>query len=79
MPNTVYISAVIDAPVETVWEIMRDYNGMPSYHPGIKRSVIEDGRPSDQVGCVAVLRWGRVSCGKFCSAWTTGITSSPTK
>ena len=79
MPNTVYISAVIDAPVEEVWRIMRDYNGMPSYHPGIKHSLIEDGRPSDQVGCVRRLRWQRVLCGRFCSAWTTRITSSPTK
>src|ERR1700687_5699767 len=58
MPNTVYISAVIDAPVEAVWKIMRDYNGMPSYHPGIKHSLIEDGRPSDQVGCVRKLTLG---------------------
>jgi hypothetical protein len=55
MANTVYISAVIDAPVEKVWGIMRHYNGMPSYHPGIKQSVIEDGLPSDQVGCVRRL------------------------
>jgi hypothetical protein len=55
MPNTIYISAVIDAPVEEVWKIMRDYNGMPSYHPGIKHSLIEGGRPSAQVGCVRRL------------------------
>ena len=55
MPNTVYISHVIDAPVEKVWEIMRDYNGMPSYHPGIKNSVIENDLPSDQIGCVRRL------------------------
>ena len=24
MPNTVYISAVIDAPIEEVWKIMRE-------------------------------------------------------
>ena len=58
MPNTVYVSAIIDAPVEKVWEIMRDYNGMPSYHPGIKHSLIENGRPSDQVGCVRRLTLG---------------------
>jgi hypothetical protein len=46
---------VIEAPIEGVWEIMRDFNGMPSYHPGIKHSVIEDGRPSDQVGCIRHL------------------------
>ena len=49
---------MIDAPVEKVWEVMRDYNGMPSYHPGIKHSLIEDGRPSDQVGCVRRLTLG---------------------
>ena len=34
---------------------MRDYNDMPSYHPGIKKSVIEGDQPSDQVGCVRRL------------------------
>ncbi len=58
MPNTVYISDVIDAPIEKVWEIMRDYNDMPSYHPGIKKSSIENDRPSDQVGCVRRLTLG---------------------
>lgn len=55
MPNTVYISDVIDAPIEKVWDVMRDYNDMPSYHPGIKKSVIENNLPSDQVGCVRHL------------------------
>ena len=58
MSNTVYISAVIDAPIEGVWGIMRDFKGMPAYHPGIKHSLIEDGRPSDQVGCVRRLTLG---------------------
>ena len=55
MPNTVYISDVINAPIERVWGIMRDYNDMPSYHPGIKGSIIEGGLPSDQVGCIRRL------------------------
>ncbi len=58
MPNTVYISDVIDAPIEKVWEVMRDYNDMPSYHPGIKQSVIENSLPSDQVGCIRRLTLG---------------------
>jgi hypothetical protein len=58
MPNTVYISDVIEAPIEKVWEIMRDYNDMPSYHPAIKESVIENDRASDQVGCVRRLTLG---------------------
>jgi hypothetical protein len=55
MPNTIYISHVINAPVEKVWGIMRDFNGMPSYHPAIRKSAIEGGGPSDQVGTVRRL------------------------
>jgi hypothetical protein len=58
MPNTVYISDVINAPIEKVWGIMRDFNDMPSYHPGIKKSEIEGECPSDQVGCVRRLTLG---------------------
>jgi len=58
MSNTVYISDVIDAPVERVWDIMRDFNDMPSYHPGIKKSVIEAGCSSDEVGCIRHLTLG---------------------
>jgi carbon monoxide dehydrogenase subunit G len=58
MPNTVYISHVIDAPIEQVWKIMRDFNDMPSYHPGIQKSVVEGGQLSDQVGCVRRLTIG---------------------
>jgi uncharacterized membrane protein len=58
MPNTVYISDVINAPIEKVWGVMRDFNGMPSYHPGIKKSEIEGQGPSDHVGCVRRLTLG---------------------
>jgi hypothetical protein len=55
MPNTVYISDVIDAPIEKVWKVMRDFNDMPSYHPAITKSIIEGEHLSDQVGCVRRL------------------------
>jgi hypothetical protein len=58
MPNTVYISDVINAPIEKVWAVMRDYNDMPSYHSGFKKSEIEGGLPSDQVGCIRRLTLG---------------------
>jgi hypothetical protein len=58
MAQTVYISDVIDAPIEKVWSIMRDFDGMPSYHPGISKSIIEGGGPSDRVGCVRRLTLG---------------------
>ena len=55
MANTIYVSDVIDASIERVWGIMRDFNGMPSYHPVIQGSLIEGDQPSDQVGCVRRL------------------------
>src|SRR5215472_5730008 len=55
MQNTVYISDVINAPIEKVWGVMRDFNDMPSYHSGIKKSEIEGGLSSDQVGCIRRL------------------------
>ena len=48
----VYISSVIDAPADTVWRIIRDFNALPDWHPLIASSRIEDGRSGDQVGCV---------------------------
>jgi hypothetical protein len=58
MANTVYISDVIDAPIEKVWGVMRDFNDMPSYHPAISKSIIEGDDPGDRVGCVRRLTLG---------------------
>ena len=55
MANTVYISDIIDAPIDKVWGVMRDFNDMPSYHPAIRKSIIEGKGPSDRVGCVLRL------------------------
>lgn len=51
MPR-VYVSTVIDAPAAKVWERVRDFNGMPNWHPGIRDSWIENAEPSDRVGCI---------------------------
>jgi hypothetical protein len=48
----VYVSGIIDAPIEKVWAYARDFNGHGEWHPLIAKSDIEDGKPSDQVGCV---------------------------
>jgi hypothetical protein len=58
MAKTVYVSDVIDAPIEKVWSVMRDFNDMPSYHPAISKSVIEGEDPADRVGCVRRLTLG---------------------
>lgn len=48
----IFVSAVIDAPVEKVWTKVRDFNNLPEWHPKFSRSHIEGGQPSDRIGCV---------------------------
>ena len=45
-------SSVIEAPVTEVWTRIRDFNALPDWHPIVAESRIEDGQPSDKVGCV---------------------------
>ena len=49
-------SAVIDAPIERVWTILRDFNSHTAWHPVVAESAIENDEPSDQVGCVRNFR-----------------------
>lgn len=46
------ISRVLPHAPETVWQKIRDFNGLPSWHPMIARSAMEDGKSGDQVGAV---------------------------
>jgi NADPH:quinone reductase len=45
-------SAVIDAPIHRVWEVLRDFNSHSAWHPAVGPSRIENGEPADQVGCI---------------------------
>ncbi len=45
-------SSVIDAPIERVWAVLRDFNSHTAWHAIVAESAIENGEPSDQVGCV---------------------------
>ncbi len=49
-------STIMDAPVEAVWGVLRDFNGHDRWHPAVSESHIERGRPSDMVGCVRRFR-----------------------
>jgi len=51
MPRVVR-STIIDAPVERLWAVLRDFNGHESWHPIVAKSTIERGYPSDKIGCV---------------------------
>jgi uncharacterized protein YndB with AHSA1/START domain len=47
-----YASIILDAPIETVWSVIRDFNGLPNWTPFVAKSKIEKGLASDVVGCV---------------------------
>lgn len=50
-----YASIIVDAPVEAVWAVVRNFNGLPDWVPGVAASSIEGGRDADSVGCVRSL------------------------
>ena len=49
-------STVIDAPIERVWPVLRDFNGHDRWHPAIKESRIEERRPADAIGAIRRFR-----------------------
>ena len=51
MLQKVVRSTVIDAPIERVWAVLRDFNSHDQWHAVVDRSRIEGGLASDQVGC----------------------------
>ncbi len=52
MLQKVVRSTVIDAPIERVWAVLRDFNSHDQWHDVVDVSRIEGGERSDQVGCV---------------------------
>ena len=52
----VFISAVIPAPVSSVWQVVRDFNALPDWTPFVAESRIEQNMPSDRIGCVRNFR-----------------------
>ncbi len=52
----VYVSSVVATPASKVWERVRDFNGLPRWHPMIADSQIENGEPADKVGCIRNFR-----------------------
>ena len=51
MPEVVR-STIVDAPVDAVWRVLRDFDGHDRWHPAIATSALEDDRLTDQVGAV---------------------------
>jgi NADPH:quinone reductase-like Zn-dependent oxidoreductase len=49
-------STVVEAPIQAVWSVLRDFNAHDRWHPIVAESVIEDGRAADEIGCVRRFR-----------------------
>ena len=47
-----YASRILKAPVQDVWGLVRDFNGLPDWAPAIARSKIENGLDADVIGCI---------------------------
>lgn len=47
-----FASRIINVPTGVVWAVVRDFNGLPKWHPAIRDSEIEAGAPADQVGVI---------------------------
>lgn len=81
----VYVSSVIGVPAARVWARVRDFNGMPGWHPAVAESRIENGEPADKVGCVRDfrlrngdrLREKLLGLSDFDMFWTYSILESP--
>jgi NADPH2:quinone reductase len=52
MLQRVVRSTIIDAPIERVWAVLRDFNSHHQWHDAIAQSHIEADERSDQVGCI---------------------------
>ena len=52
MLQKVVRSTIIDAPIERVWAVLRDFNSHDQWHGAVDTSRIEGNERSDQVGCV---------------------------
>lgn len=50
-----YTSIIVPATAGDIWDLVRDFNGLPGWHPAIARSEIEDGGHAGVVGCVRHL------------------------
>ena len=54
MPR-VHVSSVIDAPIDDVWAMVREFDSLAKWHPAIRDCQIEQQQAADRVGCVRLL------------------------
>jgi hypothetical protein len=54
MPR-IFVSSVVDAPAEKVWQTIRRFDAAAGWLPFVRSSPIEDGGDPTRLGCVCVL------------------------
>ena len=47
--------AIIDAPPELVWKVLRGFSAVAQWHPAVENCIIEGGGPADRVGTVRAI------------------------
>ncbi|MEJ2886823.1 SRPBCC family protein [Actinomycetospora aeridis] len=57
MPHAIS-STVVPADADTVWRVIRDFDGLPTWHPAITTSELEGGAIADQAGAIRRLTLG---------------------
>ena len=57
MPE-VLASVVVPADPDAVWRVVRDFDGLPTWHPAIDASELEGDTRADQIGAVRSLTLG---------------------
>lgn len=50
-----YASGIVPAEIDRVWRAVRDFNGLPVWHPGIEASEIEPGPAAGEPGAIRRL------------------------
>ncbi|MEE9322572.1 MAG: SRPBCC family protein [Granulosicoccus sp.] len=50
--SQVFTSTVIPTTAEQLWAVVRDFNGLPDWHPVVASSCIEGDARADQIGCI---------------------------
>ncbi len=51
----VYASTVINASIDDVWQVMRDFVGLTAWSPSVTKAFITNDKAADQVGAVRHL------------------------
>lgn len=53
--SKLYVSTVIDAEISAVWKIIRNFDGLATWHPAVITSRIADRGSPDRVGCERIF------------------------